>query len=540
MAEQRFVKRRKKTEATTTSPSTNGKKDRRSRVRNAPLAVDPEGGIWCCAPCPSPIAVTKNLKNLKDLQKQKQKPKPSKPLPPGDSNPKPADVERKALNSNGSPLRLTEPAVKIQTAVDENSNNNNNNNQPQPPQQQQQQRIGYKFNDAESSDVRVSVCGKEGTCVNLNLHIQVLVKCSNLFAAKLAEQHTLPCLLEIVECADMEMYVETLRLMYSSDLKRRLMRESLSRVLRILQVSAAIAFDAGVFSCLEYLEAVPWTEEEEEKVVSFLIQLQLDSNGTGKVLRRVLTENTSGSEDVIVHILQLVTKANNEKARREMKPLVSRMLRENAAQSNNTFDVSNVNLYDACRNCLDLLFHYFIQIKGPNFLDSSSEDRCSIMSQISRQADNLHWLLDILTDRQIADDFVCMWANQSELAALHSKIPIMFRYEVSRLTARLCIAIGKGQVLASKDIRLLFLQTWLQPLIDDYGWIQRACRSLDMKVVEEGICQTILTLPLKYQQNILLSWLNQFLSNADECPNLQKAFEVWWRRTYIRPYIEDE
>ncbi|KAH9302894.1 hypothetical protein KI387_014477, partial [Taxus chinensis] len=276
MAEQRFVKRRKKTQ--TNSPSINGKRERRSRVRNAPLAVDPEEGIWCCAPCPSPIAVTKNLKNLKDLQKQKpkSKPKPPKTPPRADSITKPADLqnEGKVSNSNGSPLTLTEPAVKMPTAVEESNNNNQ--------QQQQKHRIGYKFNDEESSDVRVSVCGKEGVRVNLNLHIQILVKCSNVFAAKLAEQHTLPCLLEIVECADTEMYVETLRLMYSTDLKRRLMKESLYRVLRILQVSAAIAFDAGVFSCLEYLEAVPWTEEEEEKVVSFLMQLQLDSSGTGK------------------------------------------------------------------------------------------------------------------------------------------------------------------------------------------------------------------------------------------------------------------
>jgi hypothetical protein len=68
-----------------------------------------------------------------------------------------------------------------------------------------------------------------------------------------------------------------------------------------------------------------------------------------------------------------------------------------------------------------------------------------VLVEISRQADNLHWLVDILIDRQIADDFIRMWAHQAELAALHSQVPVMFRYQVSRLTARLCIAIGKGQ-----------------------------------------------------------------------------------------------
>ena len=70
--------------------------------------------------------------------------------------------------------------------------------------------------------------------------------------------------------------------------------------------------------------------------------------------------------------------------------------------------------------------------------------------------------------------------------------------------------------------------------------MQRCCRNLDKKVVEEGISQTILTLPLKQQQTILLSWFDRFSSSGDDCPNLQKAFEVWWRRTFTRPSVEED
>lgn len=96
------------------------------------------------------------------------------------------------------------------------------------------------------------------------------------------------------------------------------------------------------------------------------------------------------------------------------------------------------------------------------------------------------------------------------------------------------------QVLSPKDVRFLLLQTWLQPLVDDFAWMQRCCRNLDKKVVEEGISQTILTLPLKQQQTILLSWFDRFSSSGDDCPNLQKAFEVWWRRTFTRPSVEED
>ena len=72
-----------------------------------------------------------------------------------------------------------------------------------------------------------------------------------------------------------------------------------------LQVSAAIVFDAGMSSCLEYLEAVPWSEEEEEKVSSLLAQLHLDSIGAGEVLKTI-------SEEVLIKLLQLVLKGTDE------------------------------------------------------------------------------------------------------------------------------------------------------------------------------------------------------------------------------------
>ncbi|KAJ6890012.1 hypothetical protein NC651_023709 [Populus alba x Populus x berolinensis] len=81
--------------------------------------------------------------------------------------------------------------------------------------------------------------------------------------------------MEISDCDDVEVYLETLVLMYSHDLKRRLMDEDVSRVLAFLKVSADIMFETGIESCLECLEAIPWSEDEEEKVVTQLSQLQL-------------------------------------------------------------------------------------------------------------------------------------------------------------------------------------------------------------------------------------------------------------------------
>ncbi|KAL4603786.1 hypothetical protein ACB092_10G148800 [Castanea dentata] len=401
---------------------------------------------------------------------------------------------------------------------------------------------GNQFNDPNSSDVKLTLSSKDGVSVSMNLHRQILVAHSRFFAVKLSERGSKqqsqrptgsPCIVEIADCDDVEVYIETLRLMYCRDLRKKLMKEDVPRVLGILKVSAAIGFDAGVLSCLEYLEAAPWAEDEEEKVASLLSELRLEGVGAGEVLKRVSIEVTSGAEDgndneeVLLKLLHVVLEGKDEKARREMKGLVSKMLHENSSQN----DLRKESLYSACDGCLQLLCQHFLRAAKSDLRE---------VGQISRQADNLHWILDILIDRQIAEDFLKTWASQSELAGAHSKVPAVHRFEVSRVTARLFVGIGKGQLLASKDVRCLLLRTWLEPFYDDFGWMRRATKGLDRHLIEDGLSNTILTLPLAWQQEILLTWFNRFLNSGEDCPNIQRGFEVWWRRSFWRRNGEQE
>ncbi|KAK9749937.1 hypothetical protein RND81_02G160200 [Saponaria officinalis] len=218
-----------------------------------------------------------------------------------------------------------------------------------------------------------------------------------------------------------------------------------------------------------------------------------------------------------------------------MKSIVLKLLRENNNGSNSETspDICYETICASSRSCLESLLAHFRWATDPE-----SKEPDPVAKQIALESDNLMWLLDILAERQVADEFALMWARQQELAGLHQKLPIMTRYHVSCITARVFVGIGRGELLPSKETRHLLLQTWLEPLMSDYSWLNHGCRSFDRTVVEEGIGRTILTLPLEDQQSILLSWLSNFLKSGDNCPNLQRAFEVWWRRTFIRPYTE--
>lgn len=267
-------------------------------------------------------------------------------------------------------------------------------------------------------------------------------------------------------------------------------------------------------------------------MVSTVLQLQAEGIGVNPVLKRVSSDISNVPKETLSQIIDLVLKSNEERGRREMKSIVLKLLRENNSLPSyaRTNDICNDTIYKSCRSCLESLLELFKQ--GAE----ASENRDRLAKCIALEADNLTWLLEILVDKQAGDEFAVMWAKQQELAMLHGKLPTVLRYCVSCLSGRLYVGIGRGELLPSKETRRLLLQTWLQPLMNDYNWLQHGCRSFDRKVVEEGIGRTILTLPLEDQQSILLSWFQSFLKSGDSCPNLQRAFEVWWRRTFIRPY----
>ncbi|XP_043713774.1 BTB/POZ domain-containing protein At3g50780-like [Telopea speciosissima] len=506
-----------------------------TRIRSVPIAVTPEG-FWCC---PSPVVFQKTLK----AQNPQTKPKPSPPPPKVPIQKKQTSLTERKLSTNPSRMRfvpddqrslISDTAGLNPSVVTERA--------PKPNVENLQRKLAIEFGEPGTSDLKVILSGKPVFSVKMSVHKNVLVENSSFFAQKLSEQQSPLRCLEIDDCEDVEIYVEVVGLMYCKEMKRRLIKQSVSRVLRILKVAELLGFNSCMQSCLEYLEAVPWVGEEEEKVVSSVLRLQSGSIGVTPVLKRVSSDVSNPPSDTLLHIMELVLKSNEERGRREMKSLVLRLLRENNKLSVNdgSEDVCNGNTYNLCRNCLDALLLLFRQAAEPGFTDKSMDSKGPVAKQIALEADNLLWLVEILSDRRAADEFVLMWASQQELATLHSRLPTVSRHLVSCITARLFIGIGRGEILPSKDTRLLLLQTWLQPLIDDYNWLQHGCRSFDQKSVEEGIGRTILTLPLEDQQSILLAWLGSFLKVGDNCPNLHRAFEVWWRRTFIRPYMEQE
>lgn len=117
---------------------------------------------------------------------------------------------------------------------------------------------GNQFNDPLSSDIKLTLSSKDGISVSMNVHRQILVAHSRFFSVKLSDRWTnlqqqrspVPYEVEIADCDDVEVYIETLRLMYCKDLRKKLMREDVSRVLGILKVTPSLLEQFSVSSVL--------------------------------------------------------------------------------------------------------------------------------------------------------------------------------------------------------------------------------------------------------------------------------------------------
>lgn len=108
---------------------------------------------------------------------------------------------------------------------------------------------GNQFNDPSNSDIKLTLSSKDGFSVSMNVHRPILAAHSRFFAVKLSDRwvkqqrttsSSSPYSVEIADCDDVEIYIEALRLMYCKDLRKRLMKEDVPKVLGILKVDFAL------------------------------------------------------------------------------------------------------------------------------------------------------------------------------------------------------------------------------------------------------------------------------------------------------------
>lgn len=286
---------------------------------------------------------------------------------------------------------------------------------------------------------------------------------------------------------------------------------------------------------MKYLEAVPWTEEEEEKLRNLFTKINLDDAKTTDILDRLSSLNLVDYQQPLTkQLISSVTTCIDANAGNELKSLIKGLLSKSSFYNKDNPDINKKDIYAICESCLKSLTTLLEEASGDKPISQKNKRDKPLLERISKQVDNINWLLDILLDHQMGDEFVDLWANQDELSKMHENASPMVRYELSRVSAMVFVAIGTRRIHCPSETRLGLLKMWFRPMLSDFGWLQRCKKGLDMKALEEAMGQALLTLPLKEQYALFMDWFRCFSKNGSECPNLSKAFQIWWRRSFLR------
>ncbi|CAI9753070.1 unnamed protein product [Fraxinus pennsylvanica] len=390
-------------------------------------------------------------------------------------------------------------------------------------------------------DVRLNLKGKNGGSLILELSSEVLIENSVVFGDLFTDYRknlSGLCRIEVADVENLNVFRETIELMLDEDIEKKLLKIGVFRAIDILEVSEGIKFGRGVSSCLKYLEAVPWTEEEEEKLRILFSKIKLDDGTTTDILARLCSLDSVDSQQTLAkQLVWSITTCVNANARSELKSLVKGLLCKSSVYEKDFPDLNKEDIFAVCESCLSSLVSLFEEEASgtdPSEKSTKSERDKPLLERISKQVDNINWLVDILLDQQMAEEFVDMWAAQVKLLKIHENASPMIRYELSRVSAMLFIAMGTRKLHCQSETRLGILRVWFRPMLSDFGWLQRCRKGLDIKALEEAMGQALLTLPLSEQYTLFMDWFQCFSKNGTECPNLSKAFQIWWRRSFLR------
>ncbi|EPS71598.1 hypothetical protein M569_03162 [Genlisea aurea] len=396
--------------------------------------------------------------------------------------------------------------------------------------------------EAGKLDVRLNARGRNGESLVLMLGSRVLIENSQILADLVANavrcSSSGVCRIEVPQVENLNMFRETIQLMFEDDIEKKLRNMGVFRAIGILEVCMGIKFSRGISSCIKYLDAVPWSEEEEEKLRESMSRFDDGGEVTSIILDRLCSppDETLSQRALIKDLIWSITRGRGEEsnARKELLKIMVKSLVGKSSVYEKKYPDLKQDIMEASISCLSSLRDLLLlKAKGGGGGQSSSGK--PLLELVSKHVDDAIWLFEVLLDQQAGEEFVALWGNQDELMRMHGNLSPMVRYELSRVTASLVVAMGTRKLHCPCEWRARLLRTWFQAMMEDFGWLQRCRKGLDMKAVEECVGQVVLTLPLKDQYGFFMGWFASFSRNPGDCPNLSKAFQVWWRRSSNHP-----
>ncbi|KAF5460511.1 hypothetical protein F2P56_020375 [Juglans regia] len=401
----------------------------------------------------------------------------------------------------------------------------------------------YKLGDQSTSDIVICLKNREGRPECFYSHSSILINRSKFFASQLSHPNSSTCIEIFCSEFDYDDHVNLLRLLY---LPGELVLESLGSVksaIGILQTAVALHCEEITQSCIQYLEAVPWEDKEEEQILKAVTKLGPIAM---PILARIQPVDLTATKNVFVAAVRFAMSIGGphtpfgDELKTSAREQVEYMLGEDEETPLVTADheltsVVRIGLSKICSSFESELSSLLLESE---LACETAEDK--ILQTLS----DIEWTSNILPKMDLMKDFVSKWIEISAgvLGMVEDKkldcAMWGLKVKLIEVTSKVLEAVGYGSVILPAPCRVQLLKTWLpyirkiKPLLDlkgnkemgfPYKMSEDLCQS-----IEGAMVALILALPSNDQADILGDWMR---TEQPLFPDLSEAFEVWCYRT---------
>ncbi|KAK3227018.1 hypothetical protein Dsin_006880 [Dipteronia sinensis] len=410
-----------------------------------------------------------------------------------------------------------------------------------------------RIGDRSTSDVVVRLRTLDGRDEWLYCHSHILVEKCKYFADRLSENWPTCQILDSRNCvevycqeSDFDHHVNVLRLLYvATDGPVDDMWHGVRNALGILRVAVELECLQIVTGCVNYLEAVPWEESEEEEILRIIPRMGSQAE---PILARMQPVNPSAIVGIFLSAIRFATSSppsplNDLKSSAQEQ--LEYMITEDDDAPLLTADDEIKSEVKECVNRLFARFSHVLEALLAERTESISVE--SKMQLFQSHLSDLFWACQMLTKMEIMREFVNTWVDASDkiVQVVEQESPTAVTVEIKskaiEVAAKVLDAIGYGTVILPTAKRFHLVKVWLpfvrvtKPLIDSVTTNDEDNLALKIdgelwQSLESTFVSVILALPSGDQAEILTEWLE---NEHIRYPDLTEAFEVWCYRSKV-------
>ncbi|XP_074317673.1 BTB/POZ domain-containing protein At3g05675 [Silene latifolia] len=318
---------------------------------------------------------------------------------------------------------------------------------------------------------------------------------------------------------------------------------SVTSAIGVLQVAVSLQCPEIVKSCVDYLEASPWEDKEEEEILRVVPML---GHVAMPILARLQPVDSNSTKTVFLAAVRYAMSISTpnppfgDEIRTSAQEQIEYMLGEDDDTRLVTADeeVKSEIRIGLCR--MFSMFH--TELSG--LLLQSDLDLETSETNILHTLLGFEWLCNVLPKMNLMREFVFKWAeisgNIQTVVEQNKFDSAMWRLKLKliEITAKVFDAVSYGSVIVAAASKVQLLKTWLpyiqkmKPVFDTLGdegegMVYKMDEDL-CQIIQGAIVSMIVTLPSNDQADILAGWME---SQHLGYPDLTEAFEIWCYRT---------